>query len=102
MRHCDRLYVPGDTWLHRLRPDDKTAHDRRRHCPHVHLHRASPGGATLLLVFLIMLGRAAVLGRAAPIFIGVAIIAVTFVIVQGSVHPGQRAAAISHRSPHLL
>lgn len=45
------------------------------------------GSGALLLAFLIVLGTGRILGRAAPVFIGVAIIAVTFVIVQGLVHP---------------
>lgn len=80
------LYVPGDTWLHRLDPMTKLLMTAVG-VALTFIFTSVAGGATLLLAFLIILGSGRVLGRAAPIFIGVAIIAVTFVIVQGLVHP---------------
>ncbi len=80
------LYVPGDTWLHRLDPMTKllmTAVGVALTFAFV----SAAGGAALLLAFLVVLGTGGVLHRAAPIFIGVAVIAFTFIIVQGLVHP---------------
>lgn len=80
------LYVPGNTWLHRLDPMTKLLMTGVG-IALTFIVASAPGSAALFVVFLIVLGTGRVLGRAAPVFIGVAIIAVTFVIVQGLVHP---------------
>lgn len=81
------LYVPGKSWLHRLDPMTKllmTAVGLAL----TFLLASAAGGAVLLAALLLILGTGGVLSRARSVFIGVAVIAATFLIVQALVHPG--------------
>lgn len=80
------LYVPGASWVHRLDPITKLI----MAVVGIVLTFLLPslqGGAALLAVLLVVLGTAGVLNRAAAVYLGVAVIGVTFIVVQGLVHP---------------
>lgn len=88
------LYVPGDTWVHRLDPVTKLI----MVVAAVALTFLLPGLLSQLLILgasLLVLTGAGVLRRALPVFAGVAVIAVTFLLVQGLVYPGNLAPAVS-------
>ncbi|WP_198409708.1 energy-coupling factor transporter transmembrane component T family protein [Limnochorda pilosa] len=80
------LYAPGDTWVHRLDPITKLLMAGVG-IVLTFLLPSLQGGAALLAVLLLVLGTAGVLHRAVPVYVGVAVIGVTFVVVQGLVNP---------------
>lgn len=88
------LYVPGDTWVHRLDPMTKLLMT----VVGIGLTFLLPslqGGTLLLVLLLAVLGSAGVLHRAAAVYVGVAIVAGTFLVVQGLVYPGNAVPALT-------
>lgn len=88
------LYVPGDTWVHRLDPITKLL----MAVVGIILTFVLPsiqGGAVLLVLLLAVLGSAGVLHRAAAVYVGVAVVAVTFLVVQGLVYPGNAVPVLA-------
>lgn len=81
------LYVPGDTWLHRLDPVTKLALAGAGVALTFALSSIE-GGVALFGVLLLMFATGGVIRTAWPVFIGVGLVALTFVIVQGLVHGG--------------
>lgn len=81
------LYVPGDSWLHKLDPMTKLLMAAVGVVLTFVLTSAA-GGAALFALLLLVLGTGGVLPRARPVFLGVAVIAMTFLIVQALVYPG--------------
>ncbi|OUN01724.1 MAG: cobalt ABC transporter permease [Firmicutes bacterium ZCTH02-B6] len=80
------LYVSADTWLHRLDPMTKLLMAATGVTLTFILTRTE-SAAVLLAIFLAALGTGRVLRQAASVFAGVGIVAATFLIVQGLVHP---------------
>lgn len=80
------LYVPGDTWLHRLDPLTKLFLTGVGISLTLILH-SLPGGTALFLVLLFVLASGGTLRPTLPVYAGMSIIAATFVIVQSLVHP---------------
>src|SRR5690606_32967409 len=78
--------VPADTWLHRLDPMTKLLMAAAGVALTFVLARIE-SGAVLLAIFFTVLGTGRVLRQAGSVFAGVGIIAATFLIVQGLVHP---------------
>lgn len=88
------LFVPGNSWVHRLDP----------------LTKMTMTGVTLALLFLLpgylsngailslslfVLASGGVMRRAVPVLMGVTVIALTFFVVQGLVFPGNENPAIA-------
>lgn len=88
------LYVPGNSWVHRLDPLSKIIMAvSALVC--TFLLPGYLGSGLLLLASLLILGTAGVLRRASAVFAGVTVIAATFFIVQGLVYPGNETPALS-------
>jgi len=88
------LYVPGDSWLHWLDPVSKILLT----VAGLALTFLLPGHllpALLLLASLALLATAGVLRRSGAVFAGVALIAVTFFVVQGLVYDGNQTPALA-------
>ncbi|HEY8346030.1 MAG TPA: energy-coupling factor transporter transmembrane component T [Symbiobacteriaceae bacterium] len=88
------LYVPGNTWVHRLDPVTKLI----MAVVAVTLVFLLPGfgaAVALLAVSLGVLAAGGVLRRSVPVFAGVLVIALTFVVVQGLVYPGNQHPALT-------
>jgi len=88
------LYVPADTWLHRLDPMTKLLMAAAGVALTFVLARIE-SGAVLWAIFFTVLGTGRVLRQAGSVFAGVGIIAATFLIVQGLVHP-------THATPLII
>jgi len=74
------LYVPGDSWLHKLDPMTKLLMAAVGVVLTFVLTSAA-GGAALFALLLLVLGTGGVLPRARSVFLGVAVIAMIFFIV---------------------
>ena len=88
------LYVPGDSWVHRLDPVSKLL----LAAVGLALTFVLPGHlapALLLAAALAILATARVLRRSGAVFAGVLLIAVTFFIVQGLVYAGNATPALT-------
>jgi len=88
------LYVPGNSWVHRLDPLTKLI----MAVVAVILVFVLPGywaSAALLAVSLGVLASGGVLRRSVPVFLGVSLIAITFFVVQGLVYPGNQHPALT-------
>lgn len=87
------LYSPGSTWLHRLDPVTKLSMTASG-VALTFVLKSVTGGAALLGVLLVILASGRLLRRAFPVFIGVALVSVTFLIVQGLVHSDNAHVAL--------
>ena len=88
------LYVPGNSWMHRLDPVSKVLLT----AVGLALTFVLPGHlapALLLAAALAILATARVLRRSGAVFAGVLLIAVTFFIVQGLVYAGNATPALT-------
>jgi len=88
------LYVPGNSWVHRLDPVSKILLT----VVGLVLTFVLPGHllpALLLAAMLVLLGTAGVLRRVWAVFAGVARIAITFFVVQGLVYAGNATPALT-------
>lgn len=81
------LYVPGDTWLHRLDPMSKLLMAAVG-VALTFVLSTNQSGAALLTVLLAVLGSGRVLRRAVPLYATMAVIGFTFVLAQGLANPG--------------
>lgn len=88
------LFVPGDSWVHRLDPVSKILITVvGLACTFLLPGHLAP--ALLLAASLALLATAGVLRRSAAVFAGVALIAVTFFVVQGLVYAGNEIPALT-------
>lgn len=81
------LYLPGDSWVHRLDPITKILMALVT-IALVFLLPGITGSAILLLVSLLILTTARVLRRLLSVFLGLTLIVLTFFVVQGLVYSG--------------
>ncbi|MDI3317575.1 MAG: energy-coupling factor transporter transmembrane component T [Bacillota bacterium] len=81
------LYVPGDSWLHRLDPLTKLGLALAA-VALVFVLPAPPASLGLWLLLAAVLGSAGLLRALLPVLAGAGFLAVTFFVVQGLVYPG--------------